>query len=169
MADDKFKNNLKKYVEFLSWARWHYDLFLDLITPETGGIRLDLDQRVFLRGLGRFMRLYGTFPRGYGKTFCELLALYVTAILYPDCNLSMSAQTREASAKLIKEKHTEIKKFFPLMASEIIKENFSKDTAEIIFSSGSKIDNLANAQSSKGLRRHRLMMEESALINDLVA
>ena len=43
-----------------------YDLFLDLITPETGGIRLDLDQRVFLRGLGRFMRLYGTFPRGYG-------------------------------------------------------------------------------------------------------
>ena len=64
MADDKFKYNLKKYVEFLSWARWPYDLFLDLITPETGGIRLDLDQRVFLRGLGRFMRLYGTFPRG---------------------------------------------------------------------------------------------------------
>ena len=93
-----------------------------------------------------------------GKTFCELLALYVTAILYPDCNLSMSAQTREASAKLIKEKHTEIKKFFPLIASEIIKENFSKDTAEIIFSSGSKIDNLANAQTSKGLRRHRLMI-----------
>ena len=59
---------------------------------------------------------------------------------------------------LIKEKHTEIKKFFPLIASEIVKENFSKDTAEIIFSSGSKIDNLANAQSSKGLRRHRLMI-----------
>ena len=69
----------------------------------------------------------------------------------------MSAQTREASAKLIKEKHTEIKKFFPLMASEIIKENFSKDTAEIIFSSGAKIDKLANAQCRKGLRRHRLM------------
>lgn len=123
---------------------------------------------MFLRGLGRFLRLYGVFPRGYGKTFCELLALYVTAILYPDCNLSMSAQTREASAKLIKEKHAEIKKMFPLIASEIVKENFSKDTAEIIFTSGSKIDNLANTQSSKGLRRHRLMMEESALINDLV-
>ena len=80
----------------------------------------------------------------------------------------MSAQTREASAKLIKEKHTEIKKFFPLIASDIVKENLSKDTAEIIFSSGSKIDNLANMQSSKGLRRHRLMMEESALINDAV-
>lgn len=168
MQEDKFTLNLDKWVQFISWARWHMDLFLDLITPETGGIRLDLDQRVFLRGLGRFLRVYGVFPRGYGKTFVEMLGLYVVAILYPDSNLSMSAQTREASAKLIKEKHTEIKKYYPLIASDIIKENLSKDTAEIIFSSGSKIDNLANTQSSKGLRRHRLNMEESALINDVV-
>lgn len=163
---DKFQQNLHKYIDFVSWARWNLDLFLDLITPETGGIRLDLDQRVFIRGMGRFYKMYATFPRGYGKTFCELLVLYCVAILYPDCNLSMSAQTREASAKLIKEKHTEIKKFFPLIANEIVKENLSKDTAEIIFASGSKLDNLANTQSSKGLRRHRLYMEESALINN---
>lgn len=104
----------------------------------------------------------------YGKTFCELLVLYLVAIFYPDCNLSMSAQTRESSAKLIKEKHTEIKKFYPLIASEILKENFSKDTAEVHFASGSKIDNLANAQSSKGMRRHRIMIEEASLLNDLL-
>lgn len=80
----------------------------------------------------------------------------------------MSAQTREASAKLIKEKHQEIVKFYPLIGAEIVKANFSKDTAEVIFTSGSKLDNLANTQSSKGLRRHRLNMEESALINDEV-
>lgn len=163
---DKFQRNLHKYVDFVSWARWNLDLFLDLLTPETGGIRLDLDQRVFMRSLGRFYRTYSTFPRGYGKTFVELLVLYCVAILYPDCNLSMSAQTREASAKLIKEKHQEIVKFYPLIGAEIVKANFSKDTAEIIFSSGSKLDNLANTQSSKGLRRHRLYMEESALINN---
>lgn len=167
-TDDKFSNNLNKWVNFISWARWFPDLFLDLITPETGGIRLDLDQRVFLRCLFRFLRVYGVFPRGYGKTFVEMLGLYLVAILYPDCNLSMSAQTREASAKLIKEKHNEIKKYYPLIASDIIKENLSKDTAEIIFASGSKIDNLANNQSSKGLRRHRFNMEESALINDII-
>lgn len=166
--DDKFTQNLDKWVDFLSWARWNMDLFLDLITPETGGIRLDLDQRVFLRSLGRFLRVYGVFPRGYGKTFVEMLGLYVVAILFPDSNLSMSAQTREASARLIKEKHNEIKKYYPLIASDIVKENLAKDTVEIIFTSGSKIDNLANTQSSKGLRRHRLNMEESALINDLV-
>lgn len=163
---DVFSKNLDKWVQFVSWARWNMDLFLDLITPETGGIRLDLDQRVFIRSLSRFTRLYGVFPRGYGKTFSELLVLYCTAILYPDCNLSMSAQTKEASSKLIKEKHQEIIKFYPLIGAEITKANFSKDVAEIIFTSGSKIDNLANNQTSKGLRRHRLMMEESALIND---
>lgn len=61
---DKFKSNLGKYIDFVSWARWNLDLFLDLITPETGGIRLDLDQRVFIRGLGRFYKMYATFPRG---------------------------------------------------------------------------------------------------------
>lgn len=104
----------------------------------------------------------------YGKTFIELLALYLIAIFYPDCNLSISAQTREASAKLIKEKHSEIVKFYPLIGNEIVKVNFSKDTAEVFFTSGSKLDNLANTQSSKGLRRHRLNMEEAALINDVV-
>ena len=435
--DDKFNKNLKEWVQFLSWARWNYDLFLDLITPETGGIRLDLDQRVFLRSLGRFIRNYGTFPRGYGKcvtgdtilfteigmveigeffnyqnnnietyydpkikllnrysnlvnvqggvysgfkktkkitteegyqietslnhplliknnngefiwkkaedlkigdclcinrnnniwgnnkvvfdkinnneipknimkssknivkkyiqalfdtygevkndciwyttcsekmskqlqivllnfgiiserkeinlnkyiikidknnlsyyykeisfsntdkqnklkyilknskcnekfckyylskikviqnskshtydlhvpdsnsfigngfvnhnTFIELLGVYITAILFPDCNLSMSAQTREASAKLIKEKHKEIIKFYPLIENEIVgKPSLQKEDVEIVFTSGSRITNLANNQSSKGLRRHRLNMEEAALINDMV-
>lgn len=61
---DKFQQNLDKWVEFVSWARWHPDLFLDLITPETGGIRLDLDQRVFIRTLVRFVSVYAVFPRG---------------------------------------------------------------------------------------------------------
>lgn len=165
--EDGFGGNLHKWVDFLSWARWNYDLFLDLITPEEGGIRLDLDQRVFIRAMGRFISVYGTFPRGYGKTMVEILCMYITAVLYPDMNLSMSAQTREASAKFFHEKHREILKFYPLLANEIAKKPImSKDTIEITFTSGSIITNLANTQSSKGLRRHRLNMEESALIDN---
>lgn len=168
-SGDKFQQNIDKWVEFISWARFYPDLFLDLITPETGGIRLDLDQRVFLRALVRFPSVYGVFPRGYGKTFTELLALYVTAILYPNINLAMSAQTLQASAGLVEEKHSEIVRFYPLIGAEIVgKPQFSKDNAEIHFTSGSIISTLANAQSSKGKRRHRLMMEESALLNDFV-
>ena len=152
---DKFQQNLDKWVEFVSWARWHPDLFLDLITPETGGIRLDLDQRVFIRTLVRFVSVYAVFPRGYGKTFTELLAMYVCAILFPDANFSMSAQTMQAAAGLVEEKHKEIVKFYPLIGAEIVgKPQFSKDSAEIHFTSGSTISTLANAQSSKGKRRH---------------
>ena len=64
--DSSFIQNIDKYVEFLSWARWNPDLFLDLITPTSGGIRLGIDQRVFLRCLSRFPRVYAVFPRGYG-------------------------------------------------------------------------------------------------------
>lgn len=160
--------DIKKWTNFLSWARFYPDLFLDLITPERGGIRLDLDQRIFLRTLVRFVSVYGVFPRGYGKTFIELLGLYLCALFFPDSNLSMSAQTKEAAAKFMKEKHKEIMKFYPLLENEIVKVSFQKDLAEVYVSSGSVISTLANQPSSKGLRRHKLMMEESALINNIL-
>ena len=62
-----FENNFDKWLEFVQWARWFPDLFYDLIKPETGGMRLDLDQRVFLRCMSRFVNTYGVFPRGFGK------------------------------------------------------------------------------------------------------
>jgi ribonucleoside-diphosphate reductase alpha chain len=165
---DSFTKNLSKYVDFVSWARWNGDLFLDLITPEMGGIRLDLDQRVFLRSILRFVSVYGVFPRGYGKTFVEVLAMYLVSILFPDIEISMSAQTKDNATKLLEEKHREIIKFYPLLANEITKASFPKDAAEIIFASGGRIDVMANNQSSKGARRKRLNCEESNLLNNLL-
>lgn len=166
MEEDNLMKNLPKWVDFISWARFYPDLYFDLITPETGGIRLDLDQRVFLRAVARFVSAYGVFPRGYGKTFLEVLAMYHTAIFFPDVFLTMTAQTRENAAKLLKEKHTEIIKYYPLLANEITKASFSKDSAEVLFTSGGRIDIMANSHSSKGARRHRMSVEEAAQIND---
>jgi len=166
--EDSFTKNLHKYIDFVSWARWFGDLFLDLITPETGGIRLDLDQRVLLRSILRFTSVYGVFPRGYGKTFIEVIAMYLTAIFYPDIELTMTAQTRENASKILEEKHREIIKFYPLIANEIYKSNFSKDSAEVIFISGGRIDIMANHQSSKGARRKRLNVEEANLLNNML-
>jgi len=162
---DNFSKNIEKYVDFVSWGRWNPDLFWDLITPETGGIRLDLDQRVFLRCLARFITNYGVFPRGYGKTLLEVMGMYHTALFFPDIELTMTAQTRENAAKLVDEKHREILKFYPLLANEIVKYSNTKDTVEVIFTSGARIDVMANAQSSKGARRKRLNCEEAAQIN----
>lgn len=163
---DNFTKNLNKYMDFVAWARWNPDLWWDLITPETGGIRLDLDQRVYLRSIARFVSTYGVFPRGYGKTLLEVMGMYHTAIWFPDIELTMTAQTRENAAKLIDEKHRELTKFYPMLNNEITTYRSSKDMAEIVFTSGGRIDIMANAQSSKGARRKRINIEESALLNN---
>lgn len=162
-----FGKNLYKYVEFCSWCRWYPDLFLDLIKPEIGGINLHSDQRTYLRCIMRFVSLYGVFPRGWGKTYDEVLAMYLVSIFFPSIDLAMTAQTKENAAELIKDKHNEIIKHFPMLENELLdKPKFSKGDAEVKFKSDSRIDNLANAQSSKGQRRKRINIEESALLND---
>lgn len=118
--------------------------------------------------MARFFNVYGVFPRGYGKTFLEIMGMYHAAIFYPNSNHTMTAQTRENAAKLLEEKHREIIKFYPLIKDEIINPKFSKDNAEVPFVSGARIDIMANHQSSKGARRHRLNIEESALLNSLL-
>lgn len=165
--DSVFGRNLYKYVQFCSWARWWPDLFLDLIKPETGGITLHPDQRIYLRCIMRFVSLYGVFPRGYGKTYDEVLAMYLASIFFPGIDIAMTAQTKENAAELIKDKHSEIMKHFPMLENELKgKPRFSKNDAEVNFKSDSKVDNLANAQQSKGQRRKRINIEESALLND---
>lgn len=114
----------------------------------------------------RFISFYGVFPRGYGKTFDEVLASILVCIFYPEITISLSAQTKENAAELIKDKYNEIIRFYPLLENEVVKASFSKGNAEIKFKNGSVLDNLANSQLSKGQRRKRMNMEESALMNN---
>lgn len=59
-----FGNDIKKYVEFASFWNWYPDLALDIFAPDEGGLKLHLDQRVFMRCGTRFFSEYGCFPRG---------------------------------------------------------------------------------------------------------
>lgn len=158
--------NLNNWEYFCSFARFYPDKFLDLIKPEKGGINLDLDQRVYLRSMMRFISLYGVFPRGYGKTFLEILAGILACIFFPEITIALTAQTKENASELLEDKFNEIMRFYPLLKNEVIKSNFAKGKAEIFFRSGAILNNLANAQSSKGQRRKRINVEESALLNN---
>lgn len=128
---------------------------------------MHFDQRVFLRADVRFMNMYGTFSRGYAKTFNEVLSEVIVAILFPQIELAISAQTKENAADLLKSKFNEIRNKFPLIENELAKEpKFVKGDALITFKNGSTIDAIANAQTTKGQRRRRLKIEESALLNN---
>lgn len=94
------------------------------------------------------------------------MSLVHTAIFFPNITLSITAYTKENAAKTLKEKYDEIMMYYPMLQNEVKSSKFSDDQAEILFTSGGKIDILANAQSSKGFRRRRLNVEESALLND---
>lgn len=159
-------NELGKCEEFASWVVWYPDLFLDMLAPETGGIKLHMDQRVFLRGDTRFFSEHGCLPRGYGKTFLEFAGMVVICIRYPNMELALTAQTKENAAALLKDKYNEIIRYYPMLENEIVKTSFIKGDATIVFKNGSKIDALANAQSSKGQRRRRLNIEESNLMDN---
>ena len=114
----------------------------------------------------RFVSMYGTFSRGYAKTYTEVLDDFIVAVLFPGVTLSVTAQTRENSAALLQDKYNEIINDFPLLVNEIEQTKFSRNDAFIKFKSNSVITNLANTQASKGRRRHRIKIEESALLNN---
>ena len=163
---DDYGFNIDNWEYFCSYSRWFPDSFLDLIKPPKGGLNLHLDQRIYLRVMLRFTSFYGVFPRGYGKTFDEVLASMLACIFFQEISISLSAQTKENAADLLKDKYNEILRFYPFLKNEIDKANFAKGDALVVFKNGSRLDNLANAQTSKGQRRKRINMEESALIDN---
>lgn len=161
-----FGEHLWNYYQFVSWARFYPDLFIEIFKGKESNRQLHFDQRVFMRCDLRFMSMYGTFSRGYAKTYTEVLDDFIAGILFPGITLSVTAQTRENSAALLEDKYNEIITDFPLLENEVEKAKFSKNDAFIKLKNGSTITNLANAQTSKGRRRHRIKIEESALLNN---
>ncbi len=162
----QFRSNLDKYIDFVSWARWYPDLWLDLIKPKNGGIKLHSDQRTFMRVAMRFLSMYGVYPRGWGKTFNEEIVMFIACVFFPGIEFALTAQTKENAAELLKDKYNDILKKYPWFKNEIYDQKFSKNDAEIKFINDSRIDVLANSSTSKGQRRNIIMIEESALLDD---
>ena len=157
--------HLPEMVELCSFLRWYPDIFWDLYKPEKGGLTFDLHQRVMLRALARFGENYFCAPRGISKTLVHVLAQYHTCCCFPNITTSLTASTKDSAVKIWRDKHDEILRFYPSFADNIKKANFSKDYGMVEFVNGSVIDSLANSQQSKGLRRRRGGLEESALID----
>ena len=156
---------IKEFSELCSYLRWMPDIFWDLYKPESGGMNFDLHQRVMMRLLSRFPENYFCAPRGISKTQIHIMSQYHTACCFPNITLSITASTKESAVKIWKDKHDEILRFYPSFASNIKSANFSKDSGRVEFVNGAVVDNLANSQQSKGLRRRRGGLEESALID----
>lgn len=166
--EDELSKNIDKWIFFIQYYKFYPDLFYDLISPKKSKMRLDMDQRVFIRALARYTSVYACFPRGYGKTLIEVMGIFHSCIFHPGLQVALSAQTKNNAASILHEKYDEILRWFPLMKNEIVEKetHFGQQEATIVFKNDSKCNVLANQQTSKGQRRHRLMIEESALLNN---
>lgn len=164
--ESEFGQYLWNYYQFVSWAKWYPDLYIQLFKSKDSNMQLHFDQRVFMRSDVRFQSMYGTFSRGYAKTYTEILDDFIVGTLTPNITLAITAQTKENAAALLEEKTDEILTHYPLLENEIAVKRFSKNDALVKFKNGASITNLANAQTSKGRRKHRIKIEESALLNN---
>jgi ribonucleoside-diphosphate reductase alpha chain len=166
VQEDFITGNIEKWLELVSFLRFYPDYYYDLIKPKTGKLfKFDLDQRVMLRCLVRFIYNYDCIPRGGSKTLINVMGAYHICQFFPGITMSILASTKQSAVEIWEEKHNEILDFFPYIKDCIKSANFSKDRGKVEWVNGSVIDNLANSQSSKGKRRRRGEIEEDNLVD----
>ena len=100
------------------------------------------------------------------------MALMVRCILYPGAHLFVTSGGKEQGASILHDKVQEICTLIPNFKREIDwgrgKTMEGKDRVIYVFKNGSKLDNLAARESTRGQRRHGGLMEECVGIDDSI-
>lgn len=155
-----FENKKEDWAKYCSLWRSKPDLFLDFIKEEGSKFHLFFYQRLILRIMLRYRKTYFTLTRGSSKSFLEILGKYLQCIFYPDIKLMITAPQKQMASNIAQQNINEIWKFFPILKNEVRKIQFEKDYTKLIFHNGAVLDVVANSESSRGLRRHGLSVEE---------
>jgi len=176
--ESKSNDIIQKYqdffVEFRQWAYWYPDKFLDMFGDEN--FELDIDQRLTLRLLMRGQYSDFVQSRGTGKTFVVFLFMIIKAIIFPNYKVIFVAQTKEASARSLKNKYIEAMRMLPFLKYELVGgkvKNSSKEYFELNFLNGSQIVNGIAGEGQRGDRANDVIIDErmfvsTEVINDVI-
>ena len=97
------------------------------------------------------------------------MAKMIQCVLYPGEHAAITTGGKEQAASITIAKIEEICRLIPALSNEIDWSRGvtkkTKDDVQYVFKNGSKIDILAARQSSRGQRRHSLLLEECVLID----
>ena len=153
----------------IAFYRKYPDIFVDDIKGPDCIFKFYTYQRVFLRIVMRHKWVYAVFPRAYSKSFLTMMSLMLKAILYPGTQAAVTTGGKEQAASITIAKIEEICRLIPALSNEINwargQSKKSKDNVKYIFKNGSTIDILAARESSRGQRRHCIVVEESILMD----
>jgi hypothetical protein len=157
-----FQSLKPKWRELCSYFREYPDRFIDFIQPEDAKIKLYFYQRVYLRIIFRFRKVFITATRGTSKSFIQNLAFVLLCIMYPRQKLFCCAPGKEQSAKITQECLDDIFDYFPLLREEVKIYKREKDYTKLVFYNGSKYDVVQMKDSTRGGRRFGGAIEEIA-------
>ena len=153
---DKFKGNKEKWRELCSYFRHYPDHFIDMIKPIGSKFELHFYQRVYLRIMMRYRKVFLTATRGTSKSWLQNLAFILKCIMYPGTKIFMCAPGKEQAAKISQERINEILEAFPLLKTEIKLYSQQKDYTMLIFYNGSRYDIVQMQDSSRGGRKQQM-------------
>ena len=151
---------LPDFAEMLSYFEVYPDKFIDYILPEDSTFNLYPFQRVFLRIMARYKKVYITATRGTSKSFLNILSMYLKCIFFPGIKLSLVAPQKDQASAIAQQNIEAIWNFIPLLKGEVKKHTFAKDFTRLTFYNNSVLDIVVASQGSRGLRRHGLSFEE---------
>ncbi|ARF70807.1 DNA-packaging protein (plasmid) [Paenibacillus larvae subsp. pulvifaciens] len=154
---EEMKDDWRKYCGY--W-RVYPDKFIDFIKPPDCKIDLFFYQRLMLRILFRYRKVYFTFTRGTSKSFIELLGLKLKCIMYPGIKVFICAPRKKQAADIAKENIEKIWEFFPLLHGEVKEHWFQNDYTRLKFWNGSVLDVVQVSDSARGGRRNGGSIEE---------
>lgn len=150
------------FAEMLSYFQVYPDKFIDYILPEDSTFNLYPFQRIFLRVMARYKKVYITATRGTSKSFINILSMYLKCIFFPNIKLSLVAPQKDQASQIAQQNIEAIWNFMPILQKEIKPKGvtFAKDFTRLKFYNGSVLDIVVASQGSRGLRRHGLSFEE---------
>lgn len=157
-----FKNGLnkEKWRQLCSYFRAYPDKFLDFISPPNPKISLYFYQRIYLRIMMRYRKVFITATRGTSKSYLQNLSFILRCIFYPRTKLFVTCVGKEQSAKISQDCIDDIFEHFPLLKNEVRKFIRSKDYTKLVFHNGSRYDVVQMRDSTRGGRRNGGAIEE---------
>lgn len=155
-----FEKNKDKWRELCSYFRWYPDKFLDFISQPDSKISLYFYQRVYLRIMIRYRKVFITATRGTSKSYLQNLSFILRCIMFPKIRLFVTCVGKEQAAKISQDCIDDIFEHYPMLANEVKTFIKSKDYTKLIFHNGSKYDVVQMRDSTRGGRRFGGAVEE---------
>lgn len=172
ITEQRVRDCLPELRKMVAFFRAYPDIATDMLKNPENNFKFYFYQRIFLRIVLRYNKVYGTFPRAWGKSFLSVLGEKWRAILYPNCELFVSTGGKEQAASITLAKLEEICRLLPELANEVNwergKTKKSKDDVEYQYKNSSKINILAARESSRGQRRTAGIIEEAILMDKTI-